>query len=202
MTLGNFTALVQTNIKRMLAYSSIAHAGYLLMGLAAASMAGVQSILIYLMIYVLMNVGAFLVVIAVSRVTGGEQLSDFRGLGHKAPIAALALAIFLFSLTGVPPFAGFTGKYLIFAALVQRGGSWNVALAVIGVLNSAISLFYYAKIIRAMYFDEALNDTPLPVPGLYNGVLIALAVPILVLGIYWAPLAHWAALAFGGVTAV
>lgn len=198
MTLGNFTALVQTNVKRMFAYSSIAHAGYLLMGLAAASTAGVQSILIYLMIYVLMNVGAFLVVISVSRVTGGEQLSDFRGLGHKAPIAAMALTIFLFSLTGIPPFAGFTGKYLIFAALVQKGGTWNVALAVIGVLNSAISLFYYAKIIRAMYLDEPLNDTPLPVPGLYNGVLIALAVPILVLGLYWAPLAHWAALAFGG----
>lgn len=202
MTLGNFTALVQTNIKRMLAYSSIAHAGYLLMGLAAASMAGVQSILVYLMIYVLMNVGAFLVVIAVSRVTGGESINDFRGLGAKAPIAAMALTIFLFSLTGVPPFAGFTGKYLIFAALVQKGGMWNVALAVVGVLNSAISLFYYAKIIRAMYLDAPLNDTPLPVPGLYNGVLIALAIPVMVLGLYWAPLLYWAAMAFGGHIAI
>ena len=119
MTLGNVTALVQDNLKRMLAYSSIAHAGYLLMGLAAASTAGVQSILVYLVVYLFMNVGAFLVVIAVSRVTGGETVSAFRGLGSRAPIAALALTVFLFSLTGLPPLAGFTGKYLIFAALVQ-----------------------------------------------------------------------------------
>src|SRR4051794_39126837 len=198
MTLGNLTAIVQNNVKRMLAYSSIAHAGYLLMGLAAASTAGVQSILVYLMVYVLMNVGAFLVVIAVSRVTGGEQVNDFRGLGSRAPIAALALAIFLFSLTGIPPFAGFAGKYLVFAAVVQHGGFWYVLLAVIGVLNSAVSLFYYARIIKAMYLDDALDERPLAVPALYTGVLVALAVPILVLGLYWAPLVRWASTAFGG----
>src|SRR5437868_4828273 len=153
MTLGNLTAIVQTNLKRMLAYSSIAHAGYLLMGLAAASTAGVQSILVYLIVYVLMNVGAFLVIIAVSRVTGCEQITDFRGLGSKAALASFALTVFLFSLTGIPPFAGFVGKYLIFAAVVQRGGFWNVLLAVIGVLNSAVSLFYYARIIKAMYLE-------------------------------------------------
>jgi NADH-quinone oxidoreductase subunit N len=196
MTLGNLTAIVQDNVKRMLAYSSIAHAGYLLMGLAAASTAGVQSILVYLMVYVLMNVGAFLVVIAVSRVTGGEQVNDFRGLGSRAPIAALALAIFLFSLTGIPPFAGFAGKYLVFAAVVQHGGFWYVLLAVIGVLNSAVSLFYYARIIKAMYLEEAVDDRPLPVPAIYTGVLVALAVPIVALGIYWGPLLRWASEAF------
>jgi NADH-quinone oxidoreductase subunit N len=200
MTLGNLTAVVQTNVKRLLAYSSIAHAGYLLMGLAAASTAGVQSILVYLIVYVLMNVGAFLVVMAVSRVTGGEEISDFRGLGHKAPIAALSLAIFLFSLTGIPPFAGFVGKYLVFAAVVQRGGFWNVMLAVIGVLNSAVSLFYYARIIKAMFLEDSTNDTPVPVPALYTGVLVALAVPVLVLGVYWTPLVSWAASAFGGLS--
>jgi NADH-quinone oxidoreductase subunit N len=200
MTLGNLTAIVQNNIKRMLAYSSIAHAGYLLMGLAAASAAGVQSILIYLIVYVLMNVGAFLVVIAVSRVKGGEDLNDFRGLGDKAPIAALALTIFLFSLTGIPPFAGFAGKYLVFAAVVQKGGFWNVLLAVIGVLNSAVSLYYYARIIKAMYLEKATDDRALPVPALYTGVLVALAVPVLVLGLYWAPLVRWAAAAFGGTS--
>jgi NADH-quinone oxidoreductase subunit N len=198
MTLGNITAIVQTNLKRLLAYSSIAHAGYLLMGLTAASTAGVQAILIYLIVYVLMNVGAFLVVIAVSRVTGGEDIKDFRGLGAKAPIAALALTIFLFSLTGIPPFAGFIGKYLIFAAVVQRGGFWNVLLAVIGVLNSAVSLFYYARIIKAMFLDEALDERPMLVPAVYTGVLVALAVPVLVLGVYWTPLVRWAAAAFGG----
>jgi NADH-quinone oxidoreductase subunit N len=197
MTLGNLTAIVQSNLKRMLAYSSIAHAGYLLMGLAAASTAGVQSILVYLIVYVLMNVGAFLVIIAVARVTGGEDIGDFRGLGSKAPIAALALTVFLFSLTGIPPFAGFAGKYLIFAAVVQRGGFWNVLLAVIGVVNSAVSLFYYARIIKAMYLEEAVDERPLAVPAVYTGVLVALAVPVLVLGIYWAPLVRWAAAAFG-----
>jgi NADH-quinone oxidoreductase subunit N len=198
MTLGNLTAVVQTNVKRMLAYSSIAHAGYLLMGLAAASTAGVQSILVYLIVYVMMNVGAFLVVIVVARVTGGEEISDFRGLGKTAPIAALALTIFLFSLTGIPPFAGFAGKYLVFAAVVQKGGFWNVLLAVIGVLNSAVSLFYYARIIKAMFLEDQTNARPVAVPGLYTGVLVALAIPILVFGVYWAPLVSWAAAAFGG----
>ncbi len=149
MTLGNLTAIVQNNLKRLLAYSSIAHAGYLLMGLSAANAAGVRSILVYLVVYVLMNVGAFLVIIAVARVTGSEDIDSLRGLGSKAPIAALSLTVFLFSLTGIPPFAGFIGKYLIFAAVVQRGGFWYVLLAVIGVLNSAVSLFYYARIIKA-----------------------------------------------------
>src|SRR3954470_24600922 len=198
MTLGNLTAIVQNNLKRMLAYSSIAHAGYLLMGLAAASIAGVQSILIYLIVYVLMNVGVFLVIIAVARVTGSEQIGDFRGLGSKAPIAALAFTVFLFSLTGIPPFAGFVGKYLIFAAVVQRGGFWYVLLALIGVLNSAISLFYYARIIKAMFLEKAADDRPLAVPGIYTGVLVALAVPVIVLGVYWTPLVRWAAAAFGG----
>jgi len=198
MTLGNLTAVVQTNVKRMLAYSSIAHAGYLLMGLAAASTAGVQSILVYLIVYVMMNVGAFLVVIVVARVTCGEEISDFRGLGKTAPIAALALTIFLFSLTGIPPFAGFAGKYLVFAAVVQKGGFWNVLLAVIGVLNSAVSLFYYARIIKAMFLEDQTNARPMSVPALYTGVLVVLAVPIIAFGIYWAPLVSWAAAAFGG----
>jgi len=197
MTLGNLTAIVQTNLKRLLAYSSIAHAGYLLMGLAAASAAGVQSILVYLIVYVLMNVGAFLVVIVVSRVTGGEEINDLRGLGTKAPIAALALTIFLFSLTGIPPFAGFVGKYLIFAAVVRLGGFWPILLAVIGVLNSAVSLYYYARIIKAMYLDEATDQRPLAVPAIYTGVLVALAVPVIALGVYWTPLVRWASSAFG-----
>jgi len=150
MTLGNLTAIVQNNLKRLLAYSSIAHAGYLLMGLSAANAAGVRSILVYLVVYVLMNVGAFLVIIAVARVTGSEDIDSLRGLGSKAPIAALSLTVFLFSLTGIPPFAGFIGKYLIFAAVVQRGGFWYVLLAMIGVLNSVVSLFYYARIIKAV----------------------------------------------------
>jgi len=198
MTLGNLTAIVQNNLKRLLAYSSIAHAGYLLMGLSAANAAGVRSILVYLVVYVLMNVGAFLVIIAVARVTGSEDIDSLRGLGSKAPVAAFSLTVFLFSLTGIPPFAGFIGKYLIFAAVVQRGGFWYVLLAVIGVLNSAVSLFYYARIIKATYLDEPVDQRPLGVPALYTGLLVALAVPILALGVYWTPLVRWAAAAFGG----
>ena len=196
MTLGNLTAIVQTNLKRMLAYSSIAHAGYLLMGLAAASSAGVQSILVYLVVYVLMNVGAFLVIIVVARKSGTEDIASFRGLSVRAPVAALAFAVFLFSLTGIPPFAGFTGKYLLFAAVVQRGGFWNVLLAVIGVVNSAISLFYYARIVKTMYLEEPTNAEPLAVPSIYTGLLVALIVPVIVLGLYWGPLVRWATYAF------
>src|SRR3981189_2024674 len=148
-----------------------------------------------------MNVGAFLVIIAVARVTGSEDIDSLRGLGSKAPIAALSLTVFLFSLTGIPPFAGFIGKYLILPAVVQRGGFWYVLLAVIGVLNSAISLFYYAKIIKAMYLDEPLDTAPLRVPRLYTGLLVVLAVPLLVFGVYWGPLVRWAATAFGGPAA-
>ena len=197
MTLGNLTALVQTNLKRMFAYSSIAHAGYLLMGLAAASAAGVQAILVYLPVYLVMNVGAFLVLISVTKETGGEELKDFRGLGTRAPIAALALAVFLFSLTGIPPFAGFTGKYLIFAAVLKTGGSWNYLLAVVGVINSAISLFYYARIVRAMFLERAVTEEKMAVPGLYNGLLTGMAALILVFGLYWTPLLQWATAAFG-----
>jgi NADH-quinone oxidoreductase subunit N len=196
MTLGNLTALVQTNLKRMFAYSSIAHAGYLLMGLAAASAAGVQSILVYLVVYLLMNVGAFLVLIAVSRITGGEELKEFRGLSTRAPVAALALAVFLFSLTGVPPFAGFTGKYLLFAAVLQTGGTVNLLLALIGVLNSAVSLFYYARIIKAMFLEEAITEERLVLPGLYSGLLGGMAALILLFGLYWTPLLRWAGAAF------
>src|SRR4029077_19637654 len=134
----------------------------------------------------------------VSRVTGGEDINDLRGLGTKAPLAALALTIFLFSLTGIPPFAGFVGKYLVFAAVVRQGGFWYVLLAVIGVLNSAVSLYYYARIIKAMYLEEAVDERPLAVPAIYTGLLVALAVPVLALGLYWAPLVRWAANAFGG----
>src|SRR5262249_16511653 len=111
MTLGNFAALNQTNLKRMLAYSSIAHAGYLLMGLAAASAPGSKSIVIYLMVYLFMTLGAFLVVGAVGRLSGSESIFEYRGLSSRAPFAAVAFAIFLFSLTGLPPLAGFVGKF-------------------------------------------------------------------------------------------
>jgi NADH-quinone oxidoreductase subunit N len=158
MTLGNFTALAQTNLKRLLAYSSIAHAGYMLMGLSAASDRGTQAIMIYLLIYVVMNLGSFLVVILVAEATGSESILDYRGLAKRHPLAATAFAIFLFSLTGIPPFAGFVGKWYLFVAVIDRipgpGGNWYAILAIIGALNSAVSLYYYVRVIRAMFIDQ------------------------------------------------
>src|SRR5512140_3240300 len=136
MTLGNFTALGQTNLKRLLAYSSIAHAGYTLMALSANSVTGMQAVMIYMAIYLLMNLGAFLVVIVVAEATGSESILDYKGLAKRHPIAALTLAIFLFSLTGIPPFAGFAGKWYLFVAVIERvggpGGGWYAVLALIG----------------------------------------------------------------------
>jgi len=192
MTLGNFVAIVQTSVKRLLAYSSIAHAGYLLMGLTVVTNEGASSMMFYAAIYLLMNVGAFAVVVAVAQAQGSDRIEEFRGLGFRSPLAALALAIFLFSLTGLPPFAGFVGKFYLFKAVVAKGGVWYVALAIAGAVNSAVSLYYYARIVRAMYIDKPAADAkPMTVAPLMNAVLVGLAVPVLVLGIWFAPVLGW-----------
>jgi NADH-quinone oxidoreductase subunit N len=176
----------------MLAYSSIAHAGYLLLGLCAGGHDGVFAILVYLVTYLFMNIGAFAVIGAISDTGLGEDLSDYRGLGKRAPSAALAMAVFLFSLTGLPPFAGFFGKYFLFAALISKGGNLLVTTAVIGVLNSAVSLFYYAKVLRAMYFDEpAEGAAPIKIRGLHEGIIWAMAVPTVGLFVFWGPVMHF-----------
>ncbi|MFZ5472031.1 MAG: NADH-quinone oxidoreductase subunit N [Myxococcota bacterium] len=185
MTVGNFAALNQTNVKRMLAYSSIAHAGYLLMGLAAASATGSESIAIYLVVYLFMNLGAFLVVGTVGRLAGSESIFEYRGLSARAPFAAVAFAIFLFSLTGLPPLAGFVGKFHLFKALIDRGEAWHVTLALIGVLNSAVSLYYYARIVKAMFLDKPANTARIPVPKSYNFLLGFLVAAVIGLGVYF-----------------
>jgi NADH-quinone oxidoreductase subunit N len=197
MTLGNLTALSQTNLKRLLAYSSIAHAGYGLMGLAAATDLGAQAIMIYMAIYLVMNLGAFLVVILVAEGTGTETLSDYRGLARQQPLAATAFAIFLFSLTGIPPFAGFLGKWYLFYAVIERipgpGGGWYAVLALAGAINSAISLYYYVRIIRAMFIDEpvASETVTLRPPATYQLLLGGAAVAIMVFGLWWTPIIDW-----------
>ena len=197
MTLGNLTALAQTNLKRLLAYSSIAHAGYMLMGLSAASDRGMQAIMIYLLIYVVMNLGAFLVVILVAEATGSESILDYRGLAKRHPLAATAFAIFLFSLTGIPPFAGFVGKWYLFVAVLDRvpgpGGNWYAVLAIVGALNSAISLYYYVRVVRAMFIDQP-NAEPRQAPAtplMYQLLLSASAVAVLVFGLWWSPMIDW-----------
>jgi NADH-quinone oxidoreductase subunit N len=188
MIVGNLSALGQDNVKRMLAYSSIAHAGYMLLGFSVFSEAGVASIVFYVVTYCFMNLGAFLVVMAVAEKSDGDEtVTAFRGLGRRAPITAAMMALFLFSLTGLPPFAGFVGKFYIFAALIERGGTWNWTVAVVGVINSVISLFYYARVVRAMFLEEGERKEPTRMRPLFNATSVALAVPTLLLGVYWAP---------------
>lgn len=152
MTFGNVAALLQRNIKRMLAYSSIAHAGYLLVGMVAASEAGGAAILYYLLVYALMNLGAFAVVIALGRRgEDNEDLADYAGLGFRYPFLGFTMVLFMLSLAGIPSLAGFTGKFYLFSAAVKAG---YVGLAVIGVLNSVVSMYYYAGVLVKMYMSD------------------------------------------------
>lgn len=156
MTVGNITALRQDNIKRVLAYSSIAHAGYALVGFAAGNGTGTAGILFYMLSYAFMNIGAFAIIILVAKKgeTNGN-VSDFAGFGFKRPLLAVVMTIFLFSLAGMPPTAGFIGKFYLFSGAIQKGYIW---LAVIGVLNSAASVYYYLRIMVYMYMKEATEE--------------------------------------------
>lgn len=156
MTVGNLAALPQQNVKRLLAYSSIAHGGYLLMGGVLLSSEGVGAILFYLVVYLFMNLGAFYVVVLVANEMGSETIDGYRGLGSRAPLVAIAMVVFLASLTGLPPLAGFFGKWLLFTAVLEQGYYW---LALVGLLNSVVSLYYYMRIVKAMFFEEADEET-------------------------------------------
>jgi NADH-quinone oxidoreductase subunit N len=185
MLLGTLAAIGQSNIKRLMAYSSIGHMGYALIGLAAGSSQGVRGVMIYLVTYVAMNAGTFAVIIGMRG--GGravEGIADLAGLGRTDPSRAMWLAIFMFSMAGIPPFAGFWGKYFIFAAAVQSG-LWS--LAVIGVLTSVIGAFYYIRIVKLMYFDEAVSALDAVPPslgfataatGLFTGLFFIFPAPI------------------------
>jgi NADH-quinone oxidoreductase subunit N len=186
MTTGNVIALVQTNIKRMLAYSAIAHAGYLLVGMTAANSLSGGAILYYLLGYAFTNLGAFAVVVALGRRGAPhEQISDYRGLATRQPALAAAMALFMLSLTGVPPLAGFVGKFYLFGAALSQG---LVGLVIIAVLNSAMSAYYYIAVIVAMYMEEGGAEI-VPMrkrPALIATVAIALA-GVLAVGIYPQP---------------
>ncbi len=189
MTLGNLTAIWQNNLKRLLAYSSIAHAGYMMMGVVMLSSAGLQAVMFYTAAYLFMNLGAFLVVIVLAVRIGSEDIKAYAGLGWRSPWIALAMTAFLFSLTGLPPTAGFIGKVYLFASVIDGGLYW---LAVVGVLNSAVSLYYYARIIRAMYFEAPASEERVTIPVFASVTLAVLFAGTLILGIYWAPLADLA----------
>lgn len=191
MTVGNLTALRQTNIKRLFAYSSIAHAGYILMGFVAMSDEGLSAMLFYLVVYYLMTLGAFVVLLMVLNQTGREDLEGFRGLAWRGgALPAAAMMIFLFSLAGLPPFAGFIGKMYLFAAVVQQE-MWTLAL--VAAANSVVGLYYYARIVRSMYLDAPVAGDPEIVVDRYNAVLAgALVVLTVTFGVYWAPVVDFA----------
>lgn len=183
MTVGNVTALLQRNIKRMLAYSSIAHAGYLLVGMVAGGEAGGSAVLFYLIAYAMMTLGAFAVVIAIGRRGHpNENLDDYAGVGFRSPFLGLAMIIFMLSLAGVPPLGGFIGKFYIFSAAIKSG---YVGLAVIGVLNSVISVYYYVGVLVRMYMTEGGTEVAPPSsrPYLFATLLLTV-VGTVVLGIF------------------
>jgi len=172
MLLGSLAAIGQNNIKRLMAYSSIAHMGYVLIGLAAGTTAGIRGVMIYLITYVFMNLGTFACILAMRRRGRAvEGIYDLTGLARTDPAMALAFAIFMFSMAGIPPLAGFWGKYFIFSAAVQSG-LWT--LAVIGVLTSVVGAFYYIRIVKVMYFDAA-GEAFDPRPGSLSFVAAASA---------------------------
>jgi NADH-quinone oxidoreductase subunit N len=154
MTLGNIAALRQENMKRMLAYSSIAHAGYILMGAVVMTAQGLQSILVYLITYLFMNLGAFLVVIEIYNRTGSFDLKHYQGFWRRSPFLTISMTVFKLSLMGIPPFAGFFGKLYVFGAAVNRDLAWY---AVVGALNSVVAVYYYARVIKTMIIDAAAD---------------------------------------------
>ena len=188
MTLGNVAAILQDNMKRMLAYSSIAHAGYALMGLLVAGMPGatgafgLKAVGVYMMVYVFMNLGAFALVIMLRRENlVGDLVVDFSGLAKRAPLASFAMLLFLLSLAGIPPLAGFVGKWYLFGAAIKGNYVW---LAVLAVVNSAISLYYYLRVVVCMYLREPLTDEPYATSLPLNAALVIAAVMTVMMGLW------------------
>ncbi|MER3522755.1 MAG: NADH-quinone oxidoreductase subunit N [Ignavibacteria bacterium] len=199
MTLGNLVAIWQNNLKRLLAYSSIAHAGYMLMGVVVTTNEGFAAVLLYFVVYLFMNLGAFYIVMLIANKIESEDIEDYKGIGPKAPLVTVALAVFLVSLTGLPPTAGFIGKLYLFAALLNSGWVW---LAVVGAINSVISLYYYVRIFRNMYLrsDERRVAVPLEFSLLQKAIVLLLLIPTLLFGLYFTPLvqlAHASVTMFG-----
>jgi NADH-quinone oxidoreductase subunit N len=196
MAVGNILALSQTNIKRMLAYSSIAHAGYALIGIIAGGPEGLSSMMNYLFIYAFMNIGAFAVVILL-RTEGfrGEDISDFEGLSKTRPLPAALMLVFMFSLTGIPPTAGFMGKFYIFMSAVNAG---YTPLVVAAVVFSAISAYFYMRIVMNMYMKEPSKEVALETSPALNVALGLTAAAVLVIGVFPATVIDLARFAVGG----
>jgi NADH-quinone oxidoreductase subunit N len=190
MTLGNLLAIWQKNIKRLLAYSSIAHAGYAIIGVVALSQFGAASTVFYLAAYVVTNLTAFAVVILFARSAGSEEIADYAGLSRRAPGLALVLLVALLSLAGMPPLAGFVAKFYVFAAAVQSGWIW---LAFVGVLNAIVGLYYYLTVLKVVYLYRSDHEgEAIAVPRPYALALGVCVAAILVIGTLSAPWFDWA----------
>ena len=186
MLLAAFAAINQTNIKRLMAYSSIGHMGYALVGVAAGTVEGVRAVLIYLAIYLAMNVGAFACILCMRTREGMvEKIDDLAGLSRNQPLLALALGIFMFSLAGIPPLAGFFGKLYVFRAAIEAE---LYVLAVIGVLASVVGAFYYLRVVKVMYFDAAAEPFERPIGGEMVAILAVTGVATLFFVVFAAPL--------------
>ena len=185
MTFGNFAALWQDNLKRLLAYSSIAHAGYLMLGVAVLSDQGLTAVLIYFAIYLFMNLGAFFIVMLIANKIGSENIDDYKGLGYSIPFLGTALAIFFISLTGLPPTAGFIGKLYLFIALIDAK---MVVVAVIALLNTVVSLYYYVRVLKALFLVKNDKHVDVEISPLNFAVVLILLAPVLIFGIYFTPL--------------
>jgi NADH-quinone oxidoreductase subunit N len=187
--LGNIVAIAQSNIKRMLAYSSIAHAGYAMIGLLVGSRMGTFSVMLYMLFYAFMNLGAFGMVIQL-RKSGleGDEISDFSGLAKHHRLAAFIMLVFMFSLAGIPPTAGFVGKFYIFMAAVQANMAW---LAVLGVIGSAISAYFYLRVVMVMYMKEPNGEVTLFTPRAAVFALTVVAVAVVVLGVFPGPVVNF-----------
>lgn len=190
MTLGNVVALTQRNIKRLLAYSSISHAGYALLGVAAASQLGVISVVYYFLAYTVTQMAAFAIVIIVWNKIGSDEIEDYAGLSRRSPMLALAMLLSFLSLAGIPPLGGFIAKVLVFAAAVDAGLVW---LAVLGVLNSIVGLYYYLIVLKVVYLSPPKDETPVPILRAHGVALTAAVLLVLVLGIVLSPFYGWAA---------
>lgn len=189
MTWGNLAALTQKNAKRLLAYSAVAHSGYALLGVVAGNRMGYTGLILYLIVYVGMNFGAFAVLIALRRgAIAGDEVSDFRGLAGRAPGLAALMTIFLLGLGGIPPTAGFVGKFYLFAALVENGDRWLIALAALALVNTAVSAYYYLLFVKEMYSESVeTNVQKLATSAALVVVVIVSGVLTLAMGVYPQP---------------
>jgi NADH-quinone oxidoreductase subunit N len=193
MTLGNALALAQRNIKRLLAYSSIAHAGYALIGVAAVSSLGVAAAVFYLLAYVITNLAAFGAVAAFSRISGSDEISDYAALSRRAPGLSLVMLVAFLSLAGMPPLGGFVAKVFVFAAAVKSNLVW---LAMVGVLNSIVGLYYYLIVLKVVYLYRSEDeDKPIPITRSYSIALVVLVAGIILLGTVFAPWFGWSNIA-------